>query len=93
MIIYTTKSNSVLIHRKADTGALLKLAHGVYTDDLVTPLPAQVRDNLFDIMEYLEVKGTFAYKSALEYPGDFSGEVVLVGDRKRDIDLPGFSIV
>ena len=92
-LIYSNKGNASLISRRAERGLLKKIAHGIYTSDLATPLESQVAENILDILEYLGVKGAFAYRSALEYPKFKAGEdVIITGERKREVNLPGFTV-
>ncbi len=93
MLRYSTPQNAALLSRKLSQGLIQRIAPGVYTDDLVTPLEHQVRESLLEILDHLGVRGTFAYRSALEFPNFAPGhEIVLTGERKRDIVLPGWVV-
>jgi hypothetical protein len=91
MLHFSGREAGGALYRNIRLGKLSQLCSpGVYTDDFETPVEDQVKQNLFSIMHHYGVKGNIAYRSSLEFP-KFSDndEIIISGQRKRDLILPG----
>ena len=92
MLYFSGQTESSLLYRKTKRDEIIPICTGVYTDDKTTPLREQVARNIIDILSHQGLRGTFAYRSSIQFP-DFTGdEVIVISDRKRDILLPGIVV-
>lgn len=93
MLFFSGQPDSSSVYRKAKKNELIPVCTGVFTDDFDTPLEAQVRKNIFNILAHQKLRGIFAYRSAIQFPDfDESDDIVIISDRKRDVILPGMIV-
>jgi hypothetical protein len=81
------------LQRLADAGQLRRIYPRIYTDDLVSPIEALTRRELYAICAILAPQAIISHRSALEgrrfTP---SGSVYLTGPYRRDLQLPGMTL-
>jgi hypothetical protein len=78
------------LQRLASAGKLRRIYAGVYTDDLVQPLEAIVRRELFALCSLVAPGAIISHRSALEGGRPTpAGSVFLTGANRRDFELPG----
>jgi Fic/DOC family len=80
------------LQRLADQGQLQRIYAGIYTDDLVQPLEAVVRRELFVLCALVAPASIISHRSALESKPTASGNFYLTGSYRRDIQLPGVKL-
>jgi hypothetical protein len=81
------------LQRLAQQGRLRRIYSGIYTDDLVQPLEAVVRRELFALSSLIAHGSIISHRSALE--GErltAAGNVFLTGPNRRDFSLPGVTL-
>ncbi|MDP2782256.1 Fic family protein [Devosia sp.] len=61
----SNKKNSALIAYKHRTGKVVRLAEGIYSDDVLTPVRAQICRDIEQILTLLGVEGALSWQSAL----------------------------
>jgi Fic/DOC family len=81
------------LQRLAQRGQLRRIYPGIYTDDLVQPLEALVRREIFALTSLIANGGIISHRSALdgEQPTTV-GNVFLTGPNRRDFSLPGVTL-
>ena len=88
MITFSNKNNSALIAYKRKTGKLIKLAEGVYSSDVNTPVRDQIIEYIGQILSHLEVKGVLAWQSALGIKSEHD-TIYLEGTSIKNLKLEG----
>ena len=79
--------------RLAQRGQLRRLYPGIYTDDLVQPLEAIVRRELFALCSLITPGSIISHRSALDGGRPTAaGNVFLTGPNRRDFHLPGVTL-
>lgn len=79
--------------RLAQHGQLRRLYPGIYTDDLVQPLEAIVRRELFALCSLITPGSVISHRSALGGGRPTpAGNVFLTGPNRRDFNLPGVTL-
>ena len=78
--------------RAVDAGRARRIARGVYTTDMSTPIERVVRDNLWTIVAHLVPDAVIVDRSA--GPTLLEGNTLFVvsQDRARDVELPGLRV-
>ena len=92
MLYFSGRNSGSELYRMIRSDKVARIANGIYTSDLDTPVETQVRNNIVDILGHLGVNGILAYRSAVEFPDFGEDEMVISGTRKRDIVMPGIVI-
>lgn len=87
-IIFTSKNNSSLLAYKLNAGKIIKLGSGIYSDDLESPVEKQIKDNLNQILAFLNMEGAYVWSSGLNKDGN----IFLEGKIERNINLNGVKI-
>jgi hypothetical protein len=87
-----TDSRHRLLRRQAKAGVIRSLGHGLYTDDLSSPLERVSQRELLSIISALVPKGLISHRSALDSGISYNGFVHLTGPVKRNFNLPGLTL-
>ena len=80
------------LRRHAAAGKLRSLGHGLYTDDLVSPLERVSRREMLSIAAALVPGGVISHRSALEGGSVPDGVLHMTGPRRQQFELPGLTI-
>ncbi len=81
------------LQRLAQQGQLRRIYRGIYTDDLVQPLEAVVRRELFALSSLIARGSIISHRSALDgVRPTAAGNVFLTGPNRRDFILPGVTL-
>lgn len=81
------------LQRLAQQGQLRRIYPGIYTDDLVQPLEAVVRRELFALCSLVAPGAVISHRSALDGGRPTAaGSVFLTGANRRDFLLPGVTL-
>lgn len=87
------KTQARRLQRLAQQGQLRRLYRGIYTDDLVQPLEAIVRRELFALSSLIARGSIISHRSALDgVRPTAAGNVFLTGPNRRDFILPGVTL-
>ena len=79
--------------RLAQQGQLRRIYRGIYTGDLLLPLEAIVRRELFVLTSVIARGGIISHRSALDgVRPTAAGNVFLTGPNRRDFILPGVTL-
>jgi hypothetical protein len=81
-----------LLRRQAAAGKYRTLGHGLYTDDLTTPLERVTQRELLSIASILVPNGLISHRSALDAGIVSNGHLHLTGSTKREFVLPGLTL-
>lgn len=73
-------------------GKIRKIRRGLYTTNLVEPLEAVVKRNLWQVVSLICPGGVVSHRTALEGRPSPSGLVTVTGDYERKVALPGLHI-
>jgi hypothetical protein len=85
-IVFSNSRNSSLLAYKYAKRKLIRLAEGVYSDDVETPAKKQVMQNMNEILTHLGVSGVYNWRSGLGLQ-DTDSVVYLTGDKARNITM------
>src|ERR1700730_4412554 len=88
----STDSRHRLLRRQAKAGVIRSLGHGLYTDDLTSPLERVSQRELLSIVSALGPNGLISHRSALDSGISYNGLVHLPGPVKRALKLPGLTL-
>ncbi len=91
-IVFSNASTSRQVNYAVRTGRLRAIARGLYTSNLVQPLEAIVRQNLWRIVAGYLPGAVIVDRTALEYLPANDGSVFLSAAAPRVIELPGLII-
>jgi hypothetical protein len=81
------------LQRLAEQGQLRRIHPGIYTDDLVQPLEAVVRRELFALSSLIAPGSIISHRSALDGGRPtVAGSVFLTGPNRRNFTLPGVTL-
>jgi hypothetical protein len=81
------------LQRLAGQGRLRRIYPGIYTDDLVQPLEAVVRRELFALSSLVAPGSIISHRSALDGGRPTAaGNIFLTGPNRRDFNLPGVTL-
>ena len=87
------KTRARRLQRLTQQGQLRRLYRGIYTDDLVQPLEAIVRRELFALCSLIARGSIISHRSALDGGRPTAaGNVFLTGPNRRDLGLPGVTL-
>ncbi len=87
------KTEARRLQRLARKGQLRRIYPGIYTDDLVQPLEAIVRRELFALSSLIARGSIISHRSALDGGRPTAaGSVFLTGPNRRDFSLPGVKL-
>jgi serine/threonine-protein kinase HipA len=89
-----TLSHSRMLAKRAERGALVRLARGIYSDDRATPAAEQIRASALAIAAHLFKNAYVSHRSAAER-GPVGDTLFLSepGGRKNVIVLPGLRVI
>jgi fido (protein-threonine AMPylation protein) len=87
-----TAQNKDRVHRALSRGEIRRIRRGLYTTDLVTPLPTLVRQHIWGIVRLIEPGSVIGYRTALELAPSPEGVIHLVGPTERRFDVHGTKI-
>lgn len=89
----TDRTQARRLQRLAQQGQLRRIYPGIYTDDLVQPLQAVVRRELFALCSLVASGAIISHRSALDGGRPtVAGSVFLTGANRRDFSLPGVTL-
>lgn len=89
----TDRTQARRLQRLAQQGELRRIYPGIYTDDLVQPLEAVVRRELFALCSQVAPGAIISHRSALDGGRPTAaGNVFLTGANRRDFSLPGVTL-
>ena len=77
------------LQRIAEQGQLRRIYQGIYTDDLVQPIEAITRRELYALCALIAPGSIISHRSALESRPTPDGNYYLTGHYRREIKLPG----
>jgi hypothetical protein len=77
------------LQRMAGQGQLRRIYQGIYTDDLVQPIEAIARRELYALCALLAPNSIISHRSAIESRPTPGGNYYLTGRYRREIELPG----
>jgi fido (protein-threonine AMPylation protein) len=80
------------LSRWVSDGRVRRLASGIYTNDLATPLEDLVRNHLWEIVARVAPDAVVADRTALEGGPAADGSVFVISARRRAAELPGIVI-
>ena len=83
------RSEARRLQRMAEQGQLRRIYQGIYTDDLVQPIEAITRRELYALCALLAPGSIISHRSAIESRPTQSGNYYLTGPYRRQVDLPG----
>jgi hypothetical protein len=87
------KAQARQLQRLAATGRIRRIYAGVYTDDLLQPLEAIARRELFALCSLIAPGSIISHRSALESARPTAaGNLFLTGPNRRDFELPGLKL-
>lgn len=88
MLLFSNKINSGLLAYKFKNSKIIKLANGVYSDDVATPIELQITEKHVDILNYLGIKGAYANGSGCINP-IVNQTIYLEGECESQLKLEG----
>ena len=91
-IFTTSPSSRQMISNALKTNRVRRLARGLYTKDLDTPLEDYVRRHLWEIVTKLYSEPVLDGRTALQNGPDNDGCIFLITSTARDTVLPGLTI-
>jgi fido (protein-threonine AMPylation protein) len=80
------------VSRALSRGEVRRIRRGLYTTDLVTPLPALVRQHIWEVTRLIEPEAVIGYRTAIELTPSPEGVIHLVGPTERRFDVHGTKI-
>lgn len=87
------KTQARRLQRLAQQAQLRRIYRGIYTNDLVQPLEATVRRELFALCSLIARASIISHRSALDGGRPTAaGNVFLTGPNRRDFSLPGVTL-
>ena len=87
------KTEARRLQRLAKHGQLRRIHAGIYTNDMVQPLEAIVRRELYTLCSQVAPGSIISHRSALESRRPTAaGNLFLTGPYRRDFDLPGMKL-
>ena len=87
-----TARNKDVVSRARARGEIRRIRRGLYTTDLVTPLPQLVRRHLWEIVRLVAPGSVVGYRTAIELTPSPEGVVHLVGRTERRVEIHGTRI-
>lgn len=88
----STDAENRRLRRHAAAGKIRPLGHGLYTDDLTSPLDRVPRREMLSIASALVPDGVISHRSALEGGSIAGGILHMTAPRSREFELPGLTI-
>ncbi|MDZ7780580.1 MAG: Fic family protein [Gemmatimonadota bacterium] len=85
----STSENASAVSRALARGDVRRIRRGLYTTDLVTPLPTLVRQHIWEIVRLVAPGTVIGYRTALELAPSPEGVVHLVAPTEKRLDLHG----
>ena len=82
-----TTQNKDSVNRALSRGKIRRLRRGLYTNDLVTPLPALVRQHIWEVVRLIAPGRVIGYRTALELSPSPEGVIHLVGPIERRFEI------
>jgi Fic/DOC family len=83
------KAEARRLQRMAGQGQLRRIYQGIYTDDLVQPIEAITRRELYALCALIAPGSIISHRSAIESRPTPGGNYYLTGRYRREIELPG----
>lgn len=80
------------VSRAASRGEIRRIRQGLYTTDLVTPLPTLISQNMWEVVRLIAPGTIIGFRTSLELVPSPEGVVHLVGSRERRLDVHGTKI-
>lgn len=77
------------LQRMAEQGQLRRIYQGIYTDDLVQPIEAITRRELYALCALIAPGSVISHRSAIESRPTPGGNYYLTGRYRREVELPG----
>ena len=87
-----TVQNKDAVNRALGRGEIRRLRRGLYTTDLVTPLPTLVRQHIWELVRLIAPGRVIGYRTALELSPSPEGVIHLVGPTERRFEIHGTKI-
>lgn len=88
----STADTAVAVSRAVAKGEIRRIRRGLYTTDLITPLPELVQRHLWEVVRLLFPGHVIGYRTALELRPSPESTVHLVGSIERRRDVEGLKI-
>lgn len=88
----STTETSSEVSRALSRGEVRQIRRGLYTTDVVTPLPDLVRRHLWEVVRLLVPGHVIGYRTAIELEPSPEGAVHLVGATERRLEVHGLKI-
>jgi len=82
-----TTQNKDTVNRALWRGEIRRIRRGLYTNDLVTPLPALVRQHIWEVVRLIAPGHVIGYRTALELSPSPAGVIHLVGPTARRFEI------
>ncbi len=89
----SSTANTATVSRALSRGEIRRIRRGLYTTDLVTPLPELVRRHIWEIVRIIAPGTVIGYRTALELKPSPEGVIHLVGPKKNRLELHGTRIL
>ncbi len=89
----SSTANTVTVSRALSRGEIRRIRRGLYTTDLVTPLPELVRRHIWEIVRIIAPGAVIGYRTALELKPSPGGVIHLVGPKTMRLELHGTRIL
>ena len=85
-------AEATTVSRALSRGEIRRIRRGLYTTDLVTPLPELVRRHVWEIVRIIAPGTVIGYRTALELTPSPEGVIHLVGPKEKRLELHGTRI-
>ncbi len=87
-----TAHNKDAVSRALARGEIRRIRRGLYTTDLITPLPTLVRQHIWEIVRLIAPGRVIGYRTALELSPSPEGVIHLVGQTEWRSEIHGTKI-
>lgn len=84
--------NATAVSRAVSRGEIRRIRRGLYTTDLVTPLPTLISQHIWEIVRLIAPGTIIGFRTALELVPSPEGVVHLVGSKERKLEVHGTKI-
>jgi len=88
----STAETAVSVSRALEKGEIRRIRRGLYTTDLLTPLPDLLQRHLWEVVRILFPGHVIGYRTALELKPSPEGTVHLIGPAERRLEIEGLKI-
>ncbi len=88
----STEAENRRLRRRAAAWKIRSLGHGLYTDDIRSPLERVSRREMLSITSAMVPDGVISHRSALEGGSVSGGALHMTGPRRQTLELPGLTI-